>query len=99
MCVKIIRYQMTYPKLSRQLAKNDPKTYAMMMVIIRFQELRKRAAYMTRCNKPTRRGGTTITFEVVKDAKQFQEEWNKCIEDGRGITFEEENVEVGTIAE
>ena len=95
---KVIGYQMTYHKLRKSLSIKDPKAYAMMMVIARFNELRNRGAYMTKCGKPTRKG-TTITFEVVKDAKQFQEEWNKCIEDGRRITDEEDNVEVGTITE
>lgn len=87
--LKIVKYEMTFTKMTKKLFDEQEKVYRVAMISIRLDELQGRAGVMVKAGKPER-NGTRITFRPAQNAEEYKNELDKIIEQGEklGLKFE-----------
>nr|WP_297935334.1 hypothetical protein [uncultured Lachnoclostridium sp.] len=78
---RILSYQLSFKKLSKELYEKDKMTYEKCIQLIRLKELLDKGGKLRRANKPTKKG-TLLLFDVVKDSDELKEELDKVIGGG-----------------
>lgn len=86
---KILKMQYSFPRLTKKLHDEDKKAYDICIIGIRLGELQNEGMKIVKVGKPTF-GGTLITFEPVKTAKEYEDALETIVKDGEalGMTFE-----------
>ena len=87
--LKIVKYQMTFTKMTKKLFDEQEKVYRVAMISIRLDELQERAGIMVKVGKPER-NGTRITFRPVQNVEEYKSELDQIIEQWKklGLKFE-----------
>lgn len=81
--VTILEYQLEFP-LTKEMCEEYPYLYKIALIYIRLNELREKGSYMHKANKPNKKG-TKITFKTVKNADEYEKEFEKIIEDRKKL--------------
>ena len=86
--ITIMKYQMSFPKMTKELFCKENRIYQITALSIRLDELQEKGAVLTKMGKATK-NGTKMTFTQVRSKEEYEAELQRIMEQGKelGLVF------------